>query len=376
MAADHKYEETEYIIYGLLIVVLNISLYTNVSLLQDFRNALGTLTKFLAFVDILIGAVFLTDGIMMKVHFSPDVGICLILSYVLNLSFGITTTLFGCISYDRYSAIMHPDRYATTQPRAYASAWFVCILNGALFLPSLLGWGVDMDMDKSKAASPQPPCSCITHWAEYSAMSFFFLSTLMVANMFISAVCYFHILDTCIRLYHESLDKHTATYYSNNSTELARRSSMKNDDERPSLDKHRSTYYNSNNSTEPAWAWRPIMKNDKERLTAKVFLGIITLSYTMWMPFMLLTYINLTMDLWIPPSIYSLFLRFGLATSIMKFAIYLIFLPSFRHGLIGLCCLLGGKCVDFIVDALESYETDNWEEVTVNTLVMGQYRSI
>ena len=322
-----QHNHTHYLIYGLTIILLNVFTYATISLVRDFRNALSTLMKCLALVDIVIGAVFFADGIMVALHASPDPGLCNALSYVLNVSFGITTTLFGCISYDRYSAISHPDKYPVTKRNTYTSAWIVCLVNTALFLPSLLGWSVN---------NPTPSRSCIAHWQEHSSASFALLSTIMVVNMFVSAICYFQILDACMRQYHDYL-KSAPCYYG------------------------LSTTY-------------PILVNDHEKLIAKTFLGVITLFYVLWMPFMIVTYINLATDLKIPPSLDSAFIRIGLFTGIVKFVIYVVFLPLFRRGFLGVCCLLGSNCLDYIFDVL-ACNTEKWEEFSRNALLaMDNYQ--
>ena len=315
-----EYLYFEYILYGFIILILNLYTYVTISLVRDFQGTLGTLVKTLSITDAIIGLVVLMDGIGMYAEWNPGLHTCNVMSFILNVALGTTITLFGCISYDRFYAVVYPDIYLISvtdnRGRKLAGSCFAscCVL----FLPSLLGLGIG-DFE-----SPQ---SCIQHWENTSAISFVFLSLLIVASMLTSAICYFHMLDICIQR------MSTPARYRKN------------------------TY--------------PVEPSHWDMLTAKVFLGIISLFYLMWLPFMILSYINLTSDIWTPDVLQSLFLKQGLFMCFLKCFIYIIGIPHFRKGAIGTFWLIVNNCVYIFAEAFESFKhnAEFWEEVSAQSLM-------
>ncbi len=241
---DSRYEEhdIDYVIYGLLMVEANTYVLLTLIVLRGFQNPLGTIAKALTLTDIVIGLVFLIDGMGLSFEWNPSLSICNTMSFILNVAFGMNIVLFGCISYDRYTAIVHPEIYSkcTTKKGVHmtiASLLCVCCI---IFLPSLYGWGVD----KSSLSR-----SCIANWQNFSSNSFFFISCLIVINLLISSFCYFKMLES----YMEYFD----------------------------ISEHKKP--NKYTMTDPS-KW--------DAQTAKVYLGIIILYYMIWLPYMILTFIK------------------------------------------------------------------------------------
>ena len=302
-----KYLYYEYILYGAIIVILNLYTYVTVSLVPNFQSTLGTLVKVLTITDVLIGLVVLMDGIGMYAEWNPGLHTCNVMSFILSVSLGTAIILFGCISYDRFHAVVYPNTYATLVTNGCMLAGKCSLSCCVLFLPSLLGLGV------SDSGSPQ---SCIQHWESTSTTSFVFLSMLVVASMLISAICYFHMLDICIK----------------------RVNTPK---------RHQKDIF----SVEPSH-W--------DIQTAKVFLGIISLFYMMWLPFMILSYIKLTSDIWRPTVLYSLFLKQGLFTCLLKFVIYVVWIPSFRKALLEPFWLITDNCDHLCTELTASLQAQNF----------------
>ena len=289
------------LVLSTLIIYINFLAYIALNHAQDLPPIILTLMKSLTLADLIFGLACQLDTWRLMLNLGPTIKTCCVLSYAINISLSVVIVILGYISYERFYAILCSKSYTNviTERKVRLFIWFSYVGSGILFIPSLLGWEVYGDS----------PHSCLKHWELYSSSSFLFILVLMVGSVFVSAVSYF-----CI----------------------AQASMSESETNKPTLSS--------------------LIDFDLEKKRAKLFLGIELLFYIMWLPFMTMTFVRLFTNVRSSDQTYSAWFNVGLGTALIKFFIYIVWLPSFRKTFSDTCYMVGLKCLDCLVSVCVTHD--------------------
>lgn len=289
------------LVLSTLIIYINFLAYIALNHAQDLPPIILTLMKSLTLADLIFGLACQLDTWRLMLNLGPTIKTCCVLSYAINISLSVVIVILGYISYERFYAILCSKSYTNviTERKVRLFIWFSYVGSGILFIPSLFGWEVYGDS----------PHSCLKHWELYSSSSFLFILVLMVGSVFVSAVSYF-----CI----------------------AQASMSESETNKPTLSS--------------------LIDFDLEKKRAKLFLGIELLFYIMWLPFMTMTFVRLFTNVRSSDQTYSAWFNVGLGTALIKFFIYIVWLPSFRKTFSDTCYMVGLKCLDCLVSVCVTHD--------------------
>ena len=290
--------------FALCTCIAWMNLFVCVSLHRSrvFKTALGTLFKSLTCADVIFGQACLIDTFRSVLGSGPDNTTCSAVSFAINVSFCVTVTTYGYISFDRYYAILRPKTYLSvlTNRKACWFVWGSYIGSSVAFLPTLLGWEVDNN----------PPTSCLIFWQKYSSSDYFAVLVLAVISLLSTFLCYFYIMKY-------SLDQPPHSYKTG--TEF-------------------------------------FAEFERNRKIAKTFLAAMIVFYFMWFPFAVMTFMRLFthIHMWTSVKLNNYLLNIGIGSIVIKFIIFLVWMPSFYDGFSDTLCQFMGKCLDYCIEVFKS----------------------
>ena len=346
----------------LSICSLWIHLYLHITLqhIAEFNNsksALGILVKSLTNADIVFGLACFWDcfRVWLLELWSPDLPslcwMCHVVSFSLGASLGIAMLTVGAISFDRFYALLYPERYAVvcTQRKGRLFVLILYVGCGVLFLLPLAFGGDDQDRFCLNE-------SCISHWDEYSSgTSFFALTVLYLFSMVTCVKCSFCVSQACLsgkfahfdhRISNDRIDEDDCN---NNPTHCQ---PVEIDDS-----EYKTTQPQLSGDTAKARTKSRKVKNsqsthhlqhDFNKRTATTFHAATVIFFIAWLACILVIF-QRSFSIKRSSSLLGSVINIGLFSSaLLKPAIYVGCLREFRRGVVDVFFMLVYRCVDCV----------------------------